>query len=154
MYAKIWVLVLGCLLTALEAFYLAGVEWMNPASRFGPPPDYMARSWYYVMIFLIEFIVVMLYAFARVDQRFHTGRIDAHNGTRASTGYGGPGGPLPMSGAAAGAPPKRKRFGGTLGKLALGAGAGAAAAGLAHHVRPGHKDKEVDMERDGSPSPR
>lgn len=149
---RVVILLIGCFLAGLEAFYIAGVEWMPPRSRFNRIPDYMSRSWYYVMIFTLEFILVMLYGITRVDSRFRTTKEEKN---LAANGYSG--GPLPMSGAASvpvtGAPPRKKRFG-KLSKLAVGAGAGAAAGGMLHHMRNKHRDKEADLERDPSPSPR
>ncbi|KAF2671879.1 hypothetical protein BT63DRAFT_476718 [Microthyrium microscopicum] len=179
-YAKLWILVLVVILTSLEAFYIAGVEWVTPTSRFVPIPAYMTRTWYYVMIFTLEFIIVILYAGARVDRRFHSGDQPNNNHTGGAYHPGpsyGPGGPLPPMAAGAQPPmgptgpmggmgglgglgaaransPKRKRRFPGLGKLALAGGAGAAAGGILGRRRLSkNRDKEADMERDESPEP-
>ena len=162
-YMQAWLLAVGTILVALQVWYVAGVEWVWPVSRFLPIPDWMTRSWYYIMIWTIDVLIIFLYAAARGPSRF---------GGRRRRGAAGRGGAF-GSGAAArrnSSGGRRGRFG--LGALAAGAGAGAAAgAMLGRHrrhrsekeeeaeeaAREEHLDRDVDdddVERPPTPGPR
>jgi hypothetical protein len=84
MALKIIILLIATTLTALEAIFLAVVEWKPEVPRTQPPPNRTSRAWYYVMIFVIEIIIVFLYVIARVDQRIHGARYPDHNDRRDS----------------------------------------------------------------------
>jgi hypothetical protein len=155
LYRRYWVLVLAAVLVSVETWYLAGIEWVWPTSRYVPKPSWLSRAWYYLITYTIELIVVFLYMFA--GGRNGGGRANRRNpnSTAAYVGQNGapvtgPGGPG-WGGATAmhsvpPAQPRKKRFGG-LGKLALGAGAGGA-AGLFLSRRRKRAQEEKEMEED------
>jgi hypothetical protein len=158
LYLSMWVLIIGSLLVAIQAWYIAGVMWVGRTNRFLPIPDYMSRAWYYVIIWTIDIIIVFLYIFARVDRNSAAAGASRYNTGPAGPAAGGAYASGPWGGAAAGpaAPRKKSRF--SLGKLALGAGAGGAAAMALSRRRRKKEEKEEmrreDMERAESPGPR
>lgn len=160
LYLSIWVLIVGSLLVAVQAWYIAGVTWMGRTNRFLSIPSFMTRAWYYVIIWTIDIIIVFLYIFARVDRHAAGaggGRYNA-GGARPAAAAGYASGPWggAAAGPGSGVPRKKRRFG--LGKLALGAGAGGMAAmALRRHRRKREEKEEMrreDLERVDSPGPR
>jgi len=149
-YLSAWVLVVGSLLIALQAWYIAAVFWIGRTSRFLPLPDFMSRAWYYFIIWTIDIIVVFLYIFARVDRRpsSRNGNANGHGNGAYPVGAAGPaggaayaGGPWAAGGAAPAPERKKRRFG--LGKLALGAGAaGGGLLALRRHRKNKRNEKE------------
>jgi hypothetical protein len=135
-YTQAWLLAVGTILVALQVWYVAGVEWVFPVSRFLPIPDWMTRSWYYIMIWTIDVLVIFLYAGARGPSRFGGGRRRGATGPGGAFGAGG--------GRRASTGGRKGRFG--LGALAAGAGAGAAAGALIGRRRRNRSEKEVEAE--------
>jgi hypothetical protein len=158
LYLSIWVLLIGSLLVALQAWYIAGVFWVGRVNRFLPKPSYMTRAWYYTIIWTIDIIIVFLYMFGRVDRR---GGAGVAGGREYASGGAGPpvvGGAYANGPWAAGDQPRKKSRFGRLGKLALGAGAGGAAAMAfrRHRRRKSEKEamREEELDRADSPAPR
>lgn len=153
----------GSILIAVQAWYIAGVMWMGRTNRFLSLPSYMSRAWYYVIIWTIDTIVLYLYIFARVDKNSHSKPRKAAGAGRFGGGTaipaaGGAYASGPWGGAAQGSSPApRKKGGFSFGKLALGAGgAGAAALALKRHRKKKSEKKELQNEdlRSRSPIPR
>jgi hypothetical protein len=157
LYLSIWVLLIGSLLVAVQAWYIAGTFWVGRVNRFLPIPNYMSRAWYYVIIWTIDIIVVFLYIFGRVDRR---GGAGVTGGREYASGGAGPAaaGGAYANGPWGGDQPRRKSRFGRLGKLALGAGAGGAAAMAfrRHRKRKSEKEamREEELDRPESPGPR
>ncbi|KAF2102882.1 hypothetical protein NA57DRAFT_27870, partial [Rhizodiscina lignyota] len=68
---KIVVLLLAATLICCGACYRAGSSWVTPVPTQNPVPWYHHRVYFYVFDFSVEVLVVYLYAFLRVDKRFH-----------------------------------------------------------------------------------
>jgi hypothetical protein len=134
-YMQAWLLAVGTILVALQVWYVAGVEWVWPVSRFLPIPDWMTRSWYYIMIWTIDVLIIFLYAAARGPSRFGNRRRGAVGTGR---GFGAGAGRRNSSGG------RRGRFG--LGALAGGAAAGAAAGAMLGRHRRHRSEKEAEAE--------
>jgi hypothetical protein len=135
-YMQAWLLAVGTILVALQVWYIAGVEWVWPVSRFLPIPDWMTRSWYYIMIWTIDVLVIFLYAAARGPSRFGGRRRRSAAGGGAFGGGGG--------GRRASSGGRRGRFG--LGALAATAGAGAVAGAALGRHRRHRSEKEEEAE--------
>lgn len=68
---KIAVLLLVSLIICCGATYRCATSWLTPVPRVMPTPWYYRRTFFYVFDFTVEVLVVYLYAFLRVDRRFH-----------------------------------------------------------------------------------
>jgi hypothetical protein len=68
---KVIVLLIASVSVCLGAAFRCGTAWKRPVPRTQPLPDYYSRACFYVFNFVVEVIVVYLYAILRVDLRFH-----------------------------------------------------------------------------------
>jgi hypothetical protein len=71
MRTKALVLLTGSTLLSLGASYRCATLWLPPVPRSQPLPPYFNKACFYIFNFVIEVLVVYLYAFMRVDLRFH-----------------------------------------------------------------------------------
>lgn len=78
--SKIITLIIASSCLSIAAGYRMATLWQDPVPRNQDMPDYLDRPGLYVALFVNELIVVFLYAYMRVDQRFH-----------AANGASGPG---------------------------------------------------------------
>lgn len=78
--SKIITLFIASSCLSIAAGYRMGTLWQDPVTRNVDMPAYLDRPGLYVALFCNELIVVFLYAYMRVDQRFH-----------AANGASGPG---------------------------------------------------------------
>lgn len=93
MRAKIAINLAAAILLGLGASFRAGTSWLPPTPIYEPnssPPAAEATPWYfnkaafYCFNFVIELIVVYLYALVRIDNRFHV-----PDGAKGPGSYGG-----------------------------------------------------------------
>lgn len=70
MSTKIAILLAGSTIMSIGAWYRCGTSWQTPVPMSKPLPSYFHKACFYVFNFTIEVIVIYLYAFMRVDQRF------------------------------------------------------------------------------------
>ncbi|KAF2816442.1 uncharacterized protein BDZ99DRAFT_485054 [Mytilinidion resinicola] len=68
---KVIVLLLAAFSVTLGAWYRCGTSWKTPVPRTEPLPGYFSRACFYVFNFVVEILVVYLYAILRIDLRFH-----------------------------------------------------------------------------------
>ncbi|KAF2188229.1 hypothetical protein K469DRAFT_684962 [Zopfia rhizophila CBS 207.26] len=68
---KVVVLLTGTTLLCLGAAFRCGTSWKKPVARTQPLPDYFHKACFYVFNFVLEILVVYMYAIMRVDLRFH-----------------------------------------------------------------------------------
>lgn len=68
---KVFVLLTASISVCLGAAFRCGTAWKTPVPRSQPLPAYYSRACFYVFNFVVEIIAVYLYAFLRVDLRFH-----------------------------------------------------------------------------------
>jgi len=68
---KVAVLLTSAFLVCLGASYRCGTSWKTPVPRTEPLPGYFSRACFYIFDFVVEIIVVYLYAILRIDLRFH-----------------------------------------------------------------------------------
>ncbi|KAF2669787.1 hypothetical protein BT63DRAFT_351659, partial [Microthyrium microscopicum] len=68
---KVRVLLLSAVLVCFGASYRAATSWKTPVPRTQPMPAYLNKGAFYIADFGVEIIVLFLYAFLRVDLRFH-----------------------------------------------------------------------------------
>lgn len=68
---KIFVLLTASGTICLGAAFRCGTAWKTPVPRTQPLPAYYSRACFYIFNFVVEIIVVYLYALLRVDLRFH-----------------------------------------------------------------------------------
>jgi len=68
---KIATLLTGSALLSLGAWYRCGTSWKTPVPRSEPLPAYFSKACFYVFNFVVEILVVYMYAILRVDLRFH-----------------------------------------------------------------------------------
>lgn len=81
---KSLVLLAGSTLLSLGACFRCGTLWLPPVPRSQPLPPYFHKACFYIFNFVIEVLVVYLYAFMRVDLLFYVP--DGSHGTYAGTG--------------------------------------------------------------------
>ncbi|KAF1985019.1 hypothetical protein K402DRAFT_422318 [Aulographum hederae CBS 113979] len=84
---KIAVLLSASILVCLGATYRCATGWLPAVLTTQPLPAYYAKAAFYMMNFGVEVIVVYLYAFIRVDRRFHVP--DGAHGKGAYSGKSG-----------------------------------------------------------------
>lgn len=82
---KLPILLAGATLISFGAAYRAGTTWLTPVQRSQPLPAFDNKAAFYIVNFGVEIIVVYLYAFTRVDKRFHV-----HDGATARRSYANP----------------------------------------------------------------
>jgi hypothetical protein len=68
---KALVLLAGSALLCLGSSFRCATLWLPPVPRSQPLPPYFSKACFYIFNFVIEVLVVYLYAFMRVDLRFH-----------------------------------------------------------------------------------
>ncbi|KAI2789314.1 hypothetical protein POX_d04800 [Penicillium oxalicum] len=68
--AKALVILTAGTLLCLGASYRAGTTWMTPRPA-NDPPAYMHKACFYIFDFVLDLVVVAIFFFARVDQRFY-----------------------------------------------------------------------------------
>jgi hypothetical protein len=68
---KVSMLLIGGVLISFGACYRAGVNWLAPVPMNQPMPPVLGKGPFYTVNFVVEVITVYLYAFSRVDKRFH-----------------------------------------------------------------------------------
>ena len=68
---KVFVLLTASISVCLGAAFRCGTAWKTPVPHSQPLPAYYSRVYFYVFNFVVEIIAVYLYAFLRVDLRFH-----------------------------------------------------------------------------------
>ncbi|KAF1955709.1 hypothetical protein CC80DRAFT_492690 [Byssothecium circinans] len=83
---KTTVLIVGTTLCCLGASFRCGTFWLRPVPLSQPCPAYFSKTWFYVMNFGVEILVVYFYAAMRVDLRFWV-----PNGAKGAGSYGGQG---------------------------------------------------------------
>lgn len=66
---KIYILLTASTLLALGAAFRVGTNYKTPRP-INDPPGYMSKACFYIFNFTIEILVVYLYIFVRIDQRF------------------------------------------------------------------------------------
>jgi uncharacterized protein DUF3112 len=81
---KVAILMASSVLVCFGATYRAGTAWLTPVPRTQPMPKVMGKGPFYVVNFTVEIIVLLMYAFLRVDRRFHV-----PDGARGPGSYGG-----------------------------------------------------------------
>lgn len=64
-------LLIGGVLVCFGACYRAGVNWLTPVPMTQRMPSALGKGPFYAVNFVVEIITVYLYAFSRVDKRFH-----------------------------------------------------------------------------------
>jgi len=68
---KIAVLLTSSTLICLGASYRAATQWLDAVPMSQPLPAYLGKGPFYVFNFTVEILTVYLYAYVRVDRRFH-----------------------------------------------------------------------------------
>lgn len=68
---KVYVLLVASVSVCLGAAFRCGTAWKTPVPRTHPLPAYYSRACFYIFNFVVEIIVVYLYAILRIDLRFH-----------------------------------------------------------------------------------
>lgn len=68
---KIVVLAVASTLIGAGACWRAGTSWVDPVPRNMPVPWYFEKVYFYIFDFSMEVLTVYLYAFLRIDRRFH-----------------------------------------------------------------------------------
>ncbi|ORY09680.1 hypothetical protein BCR34DRAFT_656427 [Clohesyomyces aquaticus] len=67
---KVAILLAGTVLICLGAAFRCGTAWKKPVPRTKPLPVYYSKACFYVFNFVVEVLVVYLYAVMRIDLRF------------------------------------------------------------------------------------
>ncbi|CAI6276990.1 unnamed protein product [Periconia digitata] len=67
---KVGTLLVGTTLLCIGAAYRAGTSWKTPVPMSQPLPSYFHKACFYVFNFVVEILVVYLYAAMRADLRF------------------------------------------------------------------------------------
>ncbi|KAF2263354.1 hypothetical protein CC78DRAFT_284728 [Lojkania enalia] len=68
---KVIILLTGTTLICLGAAFRCGTAWKKPVPRSRPMPGYFSKACLYIFNFVVEILVVYLYAIMRVDLRFY-----------------------------------------------------------------------------------
>jgi len=68
---KIAVLATASFLLCLGASYKAAIVYQTPVPRSRPMPAHLHKACFYIFNFVVEVLVVYLYALLRIDRRFH-----------------------------------------------------------------------------------
>jgi hypothetical protein len=68
---KVTVLLSASTLIASGAIFRMATSWKAPVPHSQPEPAYFHRAYFYIFNFGVEIVVLYLYAFLRIDRRFH-----------------------------------------------------------------------------------
>jgi hypothetical protein len=68
---KVSVLLVATALISSGALFRMATSWKTPVPHTQPLPGYFHRAYFYIFNFGVEIIVLYLYAFLRIDRRFH-----------------------------------------------------------------------------------
>ncbi len=82
--SKIFIVLAAAVLLTLGAAFRVGTNYLPPRLK-GRPAPYHSKACFYIFNFVVEILVVYLYAIARVDLRFHV-----PNGASGPGDYSGP----------------------------------------------------------------